>query len=194
MPPVQASRRCGSVTQVLGCPPVQVGVSAWVTVVGITQRVVQGYGVNPERGCKSGKKKMGTTDPRTEASFHTARISAGPAMSAWEALNFLLNLEIPRKQGWMKWLQPVVPIWIKVLIWRKKFKVHPSSWVGSLRKAVTAFISIIPSPDSAALGVLIDWWYLPREKAGIVYLVGCTLPGKCLSCSVVSNSLQPCGL
>ena len=102
MPPVQASRRCGSVTQVLGCPPVQVGVSAWVTVVGITQRVVQGYGVNPERGCKSGKKKMGTTDPRTEASFHTARISAGPAMSAWEALNFLLNLEIPRKQGWMK--------------------------------------------------------------------------------------------
>ena len=61
-------------TQVLGCPPVQVGVSAWVTVVSITQRVVQGYGVNPERGCKSGKKKMGTTDPRTEASFHTARI------------------------------------------------------------------------------------------------------------------------
>ena len=61
------------------------------SLVGITQRVVQGYGVNPERGCKSGRKKTGTTDPWTEASFHTARISAGPATSAGEALNILLN-------------------------------------------------------------------------------------------------------
>lgn len=78
--------------QVLGCPPVEVGVSAWVTVVGITQRVVQGYGVIPSRDVSQGGKRwMGRTDPQTEASFHTARISACTAMSAGEALNVLLN-------------------------------------------------------------------------------------------------------
>ena len=64
--------------------------------------MVQGYGVNPEQGCESGRKKVGRTDPQTEASSHTARISAGPTMSAGEALNVLLKFLIPRKQEWMK--------------------------------------------------------------------------------------------